>query len=167
MKQTLNMVSMILCAAALLFAQGARAGEAAAYFGLKAGVMLPDLADLDAAYNAGMLVGYGRGPVAAEAEITTTVLPGDTALSGVQWDITTLALYAVYRSAGAVYVKIKGGVLYEQVNFDAVGISLQGNDSGASLGLGLGFNRGDKGRVEIEYAVIDSDISLISLAYLF
>lgn len=158
---------MILCAVTLVLAQGARAADSPAYFGVKAGAMLPDIDDMDALSNAGMTLGYGRGAFAAEAELTTTISPGETGLSGVQWDITTLALYAVYRSPGTVYLKAKAGALHEKVTFDAAGVSLQDDDSGVSWGLGVGFERGNASRVELEYTVIDSDVAFLSLGYLF
>lgn len=160
-------LSMLLCSAALVFAAAAQGDESAAYFGVKAGVLLPDIDELEEAYNAGLTVGYGRGPFAVEAEFTTTLFPGETTLPGVEWDMTTLALYGVYRSPGQVYFKLKAGAVHERLNLNASGLNLQGQESGATAGLGLGYRFDKQGRLELEYTVVEEDVSLLTLGYLF
>ncbi len=163
----LKKLSILLCSAALMFATAAQSEESAAYFGVKAGVLFPDLDDLEEAYNAGLTVGYGRGAFAGEAEFTTTLFPGESALPGVEWDMTTLALYGVYRSPGKVYFKLKAGGLYEQVTFNAMGVNLQDKETGVSAGLGMGYRIDNQARVEVEYTMVDEDVSLLTLGYLF
>lgn len=154
---------------ALLGAAPLRAGadDAAAYFGVKAGVMAADRSGMEATPNGGLTIGYGRGLLALEAEFTTSLRAGATADPEVHWDITTLALYGSYRSPGAVYVKFKAGMLYEQINFDANGTALRDSAAGGSMGMGLGWQRPHGRRLELEYTLVERDVALLSMGYVF
>ncbi len=166
MVNNLKKLSMLLCSTALVFATAARGDDSAAYFGIKAGALMPNVDELEEAYIGGLTVGYGRA-FAIEAELTTTLFPGETALSDVEWDMTTLALYGVYRSSAKVYFKLKAGALHEQVTFNAAGVNLQNKENGVSAGLGMGYRVDNQTRVEVEYTIVDEDISMFTLGYLF
>lgn len=156
-----------LCAAALFSsAPLLHAEEAAAYFGLKAGAMQADSAGMHAAANGGLTLGYGRAALAAEAEITRSLRHG-TVDRDTRWEITTLAAYGVYRTPGRWYLKIKAGMLYEQMTFKTSGLALPYSANGGSAGAGLGWLGGSGRRLELEYTVVERDVALLSVGYLF
>lgn len=121
---------------------------------------------MEATPNAGLTIGYGRG-LALEAEFTTSLRAGDTADPEVHWDITTLALYGAYRSPGSVYVKFKAGMLYEQINFDANGMAFRDSAAGGSMGMRLGWQQPHGRRLELEYTLVERDVALLSMGYVF
>ena len=142
-----------------------RAGQF--YFGPKAGAMVADVSGMDAAFNGGVTAGYALAGAAVEAEITTSLINGDTSLSGVEWDITTMALYGAFRTYGNIYAKIRAGILREDITPDDGNFSASGDDTGLSYSLGAGYRLPNQDRMEIEYTVVEQDVSFISLGYLF
>ena len=158
----------LLCAAALFgAAPPLHAEETAAYFGLKAGAMRADSAGMHAVANAGLTLGYGRDALAAEAEITRSLRRGATVDSDTHWGITTLAAYGVYRTSGTWYLKIKAGMLYEQITFKTSGLALPDSVSGGSAGAGFGWLSGGGRRLELEYTLVERDVALLSVGYHF
>ncbi len=156
------------------------ANDSPFYYGVKAGVMSLDNTgagagvSIDDATNVAFVIGYklskiGNGNLAIEGEISTTVAGGDVNIIGFtgDWDIDTLAVYAVYRSSGNIYFKGKAGILYEDVGFSIVGISDSGSDEGFSAGIGMGWKMGKSNALEVEYTVIEEDIDYISVGYNF
>lgn len=122
-------------------------------------MMAADRSGMEVTPNAGLTIGYGRGPLALAAAFTTRLRVGDTADPEVHWDITTLALYGAYRGPGSVYVKFKAGMLYEQINFDANGTALRDSAAGGSMGLGLVWQRPRGRRLELEYTLVERDVA--------
>ena len=154
----------------IIAASTGQANAADNYFGIKAGQMTTSISRLGNATNVGAVMGFPlQNPsTSIEAELTTTVTKGDVDFSSSEWDVTTLAGYFVYRTPQSTYVKLKGGLLYEDVTIDSFyGYSASGTDTGLSLGAGIGFDLGNAGKLEIEATIIESDITFISLGYLF
>lgn len=138
------------------------------YAGLKAGTMDVDASGFKEAGNAALFLGYtlyadANGRLAFEGEVSRTISDGDAPGGG--WDINTLAAYGAYRTAGNVFLKAKAGFLSEDVNVSGTGGSVAGSDSGVSFGAGVGVRMGKKAAFEIEYTVVEDDISFVSLAY--
>ncbi|AMX03317.1 outer membrane beta-barrel protein [Microbulbifer thermotolerans] len=131
------------------------------YWGAVGGIMDIDLPNADSPLNLGLRGGYilpsGWG---FELEYTNSLISGqaDVFANDVDVDVQTMAGYATYRSYGDVYFKGRLGVLYEDVS---VGAS-SSDDTGVSLGAGIGFNYGPNTNIELEYTVIEEDIAFWS-----
>lgn len=144
------------------------------YFGVKTGLMMPDVAGWGDALNIGALVGapvarLPQGTISAEGEFTTTLSKGDVNYFGVtgNWDVTTLAGYGVFRTHGPIYLKAKAGLLYENVGASVSGFSATGSDTGLSFGIGGGMRLQGGQSLEVEYTIIESNINLLSVGYNF
>ncbi|MDH3342988.1 MAG: porin family protein [Gammaproteobacteria bacterium] len=144
------------------------------YFGVKAGLMMPDIPEMSNATNIGFVIGSKlKNEISVEGEMTITALDGDVSIFGVSgdWDVMTIAGYGVYRSekSGGVYFKGKAGLLYEDVNIQMTGlpVSSSGTDTGLSLGFGAGFDIGNGQTLEVEYTIIESDVSFLSVGVNF
>lgn len=139
------------------------------YAGVKAGLMTSDISGLDSGINLGLTGGHewnlGEISVAAEGEFSTALSKGDVNFG--EWDVETLALYGVVRTHGDLYLKAKMGFLREKVTIDTnFSGSFSETDSGASYGIGGGWNLGN-GALELEYTIIEQDINFLSLGYNF
>ena len=141
------------------------------YWGVKAATVDLDANNYSNTLNVGVFVGAefaqaGSNIISLEGELTTSIIDGDTNVSGIDWSVRTMALYAAMRTSGETYVKLKAGLLDREITLSAAGGSISGSDSGLSWGVGLGFSN-----YEIEYTFIDgdggSDLSIISLGYMF
>jgi len=149
------------------------------YLGVKGGIMSNDAAGTDNAFNIGAYGGYnllgegarypknlGGGTLSVEGEFTVTALKGDTRAYG-DWNIMTLAGYAAYRFPlqNKFYLKGKAGVRWQDIDTDSP-VGWNGSDTGLSFGLGGGWQL-NKGAIEAEITVVESDITFVSLGYLF
>jgi opacity protein-like surface antigen len=140
------------------------------YFGVKLGQMDADVAGFDDATNFGLLFGYTLlrdeiGALAIEGEYTRALSEGDVAGGG-EWEVETLAAYAAYRTADTVFLKAKAGLLREEIKVSGVfAAPISGKDSGISFGAGVGYRINRKVGLELEYTVIEDDISFLSLGY--
>lgn len=158
-----------------------QAAENKPYFGIEAGLMMPDASGYDDALNIGGFIGMPMvelkpgssgiaGSIAIEGELTLTVADGDVNIGGASgdWDVWTLGGYGVYRSPSAnnLYFKGKLGLVYS--NVDATVGPLSGSDSevDAAIGFGLGIQLGHNSSLEIEYTLLD-DVDFLSFAYRF
>lgn len=142
--------------------------SAEGYWGAKAASVDVDTNGYSNALNVGLFVGAefaqaGSNIVSLEGELTTSIIDGDTNISGIDYSIQTLALYAAMRTGSETYLKVKAGILDRDVTFSTGGSN---TDSGLSWGVGFGFNS-----YEIEYTFFDgdgdADISMLSVGYLF
>ena len=135
------------------------------YIGAKAGLMATDANGFDDATNAGVVVGYDvldviAGDISLEGEYTTTIDDGE-APGLAEWEVDTLGGYAVFRTAGPAYLKMRGGVVRSDITYN--GVSDATTDSAA--GLGIGFSLGLV-QLELDYTKIntdDDDIDFVSL----
>jgi hypothetical protein len=159
--------------AASLVAAPALAQDRPLYFGLKAGVMDADAAGFDTSSNFGLVLGYDlrtdvRGTFSVEGEYTRELTEGDIRFGGLtgEWRIETFALYGAYRTGGNAYVKGKLGYLWEDIEVNGISGTIAGKDEGLSLGAGVGFRFGRDTMLELEYTLIEDDVSFYSIGYL-
>lgn len=149
------------------------------YIGVKQGKIRNGLRGTDDATNQGLLVGYqfaraigdtnGTASIELEASSTSdegTFGPGSDLGTSGNWDADILGLFMIYRSAGKVYFKIKGGLQQSEINYNAFGSTLQSDDTSLAGGIGLGVKVGDSGNVEVEYGgeTGDNDLGNFSLS---
>lgn len=159
-----------IAVAATLVAGAAVAPLASAdmYFGAKAGPMMFDIPGVDDPTNAGIVLGKEWGVVAGDIGVqiegSTSIDDGafNTWFGPVDVSIDTLAAYGVFRTAGPVYFIGKAGVLREEVEVGPVSES----DTGLSFGAGVGFSLG-VAQIEVEYTVIEEDVSFLSAGVRF
>jgi hypothetical protein len=154
---------VLAASAAYFLALSAQAADNPFYFGVKGGLMDPDAGGNDQALNVGALVGYKlfdnqNGALALEAEFTTTLVDGDVAGGG-EWDVDTLAAFLAFRSAGDVYLKLKGGYADQDPSGGSVS-----SDSGFAAGFGVGWRTSKKAGFEIEYTKFDN-LDFVSFGY--
>lgn len=163
MKRFIFLISLI---SATLFTQSSMAEG---YWGLKASTVDLDANNYSNTLNIGVFVGAefaqaGSNIISLEGELTTSLIDGDTPISGIDWSVQTMAIYAAMRTGNETYVKLKAGLLDRKITFSTV--SGSSSDSGLSWGVGIGFSD-----YEIEYTFFDgdgsSDLSMISLGYMF
>ncbi len=164
----MHMSKTVVIAVAALLVLGSFANDASAglYAGGKAGIMMVDVGSGDDPINAGVVIGYAMdaaewGALAVEGEYTMSVVDGKEA--GMSYDLSTLAVYAAYRSAGSFYGKAKIGFLKETIGMGGA----SGDDSGLSYGAGLGLRVGDSLSAEFEYTLIEKDVSFFSAGAIF
>ncbi len=128
------------------------------YFGVKAGPMLIDLSGFDNSTNVGFNIGFPiiQDRFTIEGEITTAVSKGDAEFIGDEWDVLTLAGYAVYRTRSKTYFKGKAGLLYEDVSISGgfFGNGASFTDTGLSPGAGVGHKLQSGHKIELELTII-------------
>lgn len=141
------------------------------YLGARVGVMDPDVSGLDDATNAGVVIGYTVGEIndilswGFEGEVTTTVSDGDVDVAGFKgdWDIDTQAIYAVFRVGETIYGKLRFGALREDVSINVAGVSVDGDDSSFTAGIGAGWRFTDQLAFEAEFTNVESDVNFYSV----
>jgi hypothetical protein len=133
-------------------------------FGANAGKMMIDASGVDDPTNAGVVIGKEWsvvfGDAAVEAEFTTSI--DDGSFLGNDVNVNTQAVYGAIRTAGPVYVIGKLGVLREEVEIG----SISDSDTGVSAGIGVGFSIG-LAQMEVQYTVVEEDISYLSVGVRF
>jgi len=138
------------------------AGDEHFYAGIKAGAFMVDVQGVDDATPFGLQLGYDFGEnVSVEFEYNT----GEADLGEfAEMDITTMAIYATYRSEGNAYVLAKMGLLKEELEVSQFGhLSEDADESGLSYGLGGGFKLGNKLALEAEYTIVETDVSYLGV----
>ena len=125
--------------------------------GGKAGFMKPHGSDNDSGFSIGAVLGQKiQGNLSWEAELNLALTDGKIGNNN-DWQLDSLAGYAVYRSDGNVHVKAKIGVAYWDDDFD--------NDFSLSAGVGIGVRLG-RGNLDIEYTQINDYTDYISVGYI-
>jgi opacity protein-like surface antigen len=149
-------------------AMTAQAAEPHLYAGLKAGSFLVDMNGADDPMPFGLQLGYdfGRG-LSAEFEYNTGSSDIKILGSDVDMDVTTMAIYAAFRTPGKGYFLAKLGLISEEVELSAAGNSISEDDTGMSYGLGGGYNFGEKFALEGEYTIIEEDVDYIGVTARF
>jgi hypothetical protein len=164
---------------ALLCLCGVATSQAAEpYFGLKAGLMMPDGSGLDDALNVGGVIGVPvtelrrdgsgiAGTIAVEGELTVTLVEGDIDGGG-DWDVWTLGGFGVYRSPASnnLYFKGKAGIVHTDVDANVGPFSASDSDTELALGVGLGIKLSGRSNLEFEFTLLD-DIDFLSVGYHF
>lgn len=141
------------------------------YGGPKIGKMLVASDEIDDIVSLGFLGGYAfLDEWSIEAELNTTVSGGDVEI-GVSGDadITTMAGYLVrlWPQGGGSYIRGKIGFLIENMVICAGDYCEYSNDQGISYGLTAGHRFASNLEFEVGYAVIEKDISLITVGVNF
>lgn len=171
------MKRMIFLAAAMALLL-AGAVWAQPYIGAKTGMMMIDDEGTDSIDNLipiGLLFGYEVAPrMAVEGEFNYKIAGGGFDLDcddegGL--DLWAFGAYFAYRYplGDNLYLKGKGGVLYESVSWDwPCGYGdLLGDDSdtdtGLSIGVGVGMKLNEKITGEAEFTMLESDLNYISV----
>lgn len=117
--------------------------------------------DVDDATAAGLLLGY-RFAESVAIELATGGGEHDfTAFPGCSMEVSTVAVYGAFRTAGNVYFKGKLGMLNEELTSTGLCGGVTGDDTGMSYGLGGGVNFG-KAAFELEYTQIEADVGRLS-----
>jgi hypothetical protein len=136
--------------------------------GLKAGGFLTNLDEIDGGSGFGFQLGYNVTPtLSLDLEYTSGTLDATVANFDIDFDITTTAIYLTYRSTGDAYFLAKAGYLNEALSTSVEGFDISDDDSGASYGIGGGYRFSESFAVEIDYTVIEEDVSFIGLTAQF
>ncbi|MEX0959225.1 MAG: outer membrane beta-barrel protein [Burkholderiales bacterium] len=154
MKKTCVALGLI----AAMFSAGAFAqGTQPLMIGGKAGFQKPHGSDNDAGFGVGAVLGKNiQGNLSWEAELMINVIDGERGRNR-DWDIDSVAGYAVYRSPGDVHVKAKMGVSYWDDPAD--------DDINLTAGIGLGMRMG-RGILDVEYTQINPNTDYITVGYI-
>ena len=152
------------------------------YIGAKYGQFYVDIEEVNEPTDGGFLLGYRFGSGAAiefeHTEAQADIILDHTIIGGI--DLETNALYFAYRTPGTAYFKVKAGLLREKVTGEASGADCyfdgyayycfsydtvieEKDDTGLSIGLGGGVNIGSVAQLELEYTIIEQDVSFLSL----
>ena len=157
-------------AQAALFSNAGYAGQP--YIGVKAGQFMVDddgADDLDDATAYGIYGGYNFDPNfgveveyvgSSDADVRVFDINGE-------YDVKTYGAYGTYRyyfPNTALYAKGKLGIAKTELNgnFDD-GDSISASDTGIAGGIGLGYAINSDFGIEAEYAIVDSDINLLTV----
>jgi hypothetical protein len=140
------------------------------YLGASAGLMDNNVNGYDDATNVGALLGYdvytrGIAALSLEGELTTTVATGDISHGGNHgdWAVDTQAAYLAMRLGDQVYMKVRYGVLREDVSVKWGGSSRSGSDTGGSWGGAVGWMLTSKWGVQLDGTMVDSDVNYWNL----
>jgi opacity protein-like surface antigen len=125
-------------------------------FGGMAGFAKPDGSGNDAATIIGGRLGKQiQGNLSWEADLNFSIIDGEVGNDN-NWNITSVAGYAVYRTDGDIHLKAKLGVAYWDDDSD--------NDTSLSAGIGLGFRMG-RGILDVEYIQLNDSVDYITVGY--
>ncbi|WP_026972867.1 porin family protein [Aliagarivorans marinus] len=158
-----SIAAAALLAATLTLPAHASSTQAGAYLGLKAGSILVDIDELKNDGTFGFTGGYQfNNGFAVEADAMFG--GGDTILSGLDYDMTTYAIYGAYRSDfhNNWFLKGRLGLLNEKVKLSGYGGSESWSDTGLSVGFGGGYHF-DNISIEAEYTIVEQDASYFTI----
>ena len=169
MKNITQIISTILISAISTFAN---ANEHS--YGVKGGIMLNSSGNASNANSVGFVtkIPLTNNSSSVEVELTTSIIGGGVGGGNdYDWDLTTIAGYYSHRiNQDNYYMKLKAGLLYERVvitdNSPFPLDDVTENDTGLSLGFGIGWTI-NKNKIEVEYTIIEQDISFLSVGYFF
>lgn len=144
-------------------------------FGIKGGTMMNSASGASDATSIGFVTNFplSNKISSIEAEITTSITGGGVGGGfDYDWDITTIAGYYTHNiHQGGFYLKLKAGLLYERVvisdNSPFPLDDVTESDTGLSYGIGAGWKIGEQNKLELEYTVIEQDISFVSASLYF
>lgn len=158
-----------LLAVVALLPATASAGEV--IFGVKAGLFKPDISDFDPTASISGQIGYeflnlGVADIAAEVELSKTITDGEVEESGQTFDYSgqTAGAYVSARTLGPVYGIARIGVVKSELDIEGFEV----DDTGVSVGAGIGFSLGVRTEVEAtQYELDDENIYYVSLGFAF
>ena len=141
------------------------AEDEAWYAGVKAGQMKVDQPGFKNAIGVGGILGYKlNNTLGIEGGYTTTGEDADVMIGTTdsKWDIDVVAVHLAYRTEGNFFVKGKAGLLYQEVSVNTNNANEPGSGGEMSIGIGAGWRPFKDIALELEYTVIESDVSFIS-----
>lgn len=137
------------------------------YLGARTGTMSIDLEGAEDPTSSAFVIGYDFGSTALEIEHNRADFDyrhpefGDDEPQSLS--INTTGVYLAYRTSDYVYLKAKGGLLFEDIG-DGKGTTEK--DSGFSAGVGAGIRLGPVS-LEADYTLIEADINLLNVGLHF
>lgn len=142
------------------------AGETGPYVGLMLGTdRVDNSVGADNGSTGGLLLGWRiQDQFAVEGVIAST--KHDVVGTPCTLNNDTVGIYGAFRSTGNVYFKGRLGFLSEDISTEGAAICAAAetvSDSGMSLGVGGGYRFG-KVAFEVEYTIIEADVSRLSLS---
>ncbi len=155
-------------AAALISSAAFSAPQQGAYLAVKFNrVFIADLSGSEEEFGANFGAGYSFGVFALEYEHARYNATIERFFNpDIDVEIDTDAFYAVARSSGDWYVKAKAGILREEVEGSGGGVTAEGDDTGASVGFGFGYQQPEF-RFEVEATRVEQDVSALSVGFNF
>jgi hypothetical protein len=140
------------------------------YLGASTGIMDTDVGGFDEATNAGILAGYDVYTkdiiaVSLEAEFTTTVSDGDVEIQGNKgdWDLDTRAAYIAFRMGQRAYLKVRYGVVHNDVTVKVAGFRRSESDTSGSWGGAIGWMFDDNWGMQVDGTMVDPDVTYWNL----
>lgn len=156
-----KLIPLILSACTMattsVMADDKTSGDVDFYLGAKTGYIYTAFDELDAKVPATFLVGIQKSGFGLEFEGTFVDMDGNNA----DLEYESYALYAMYRTPGKYYAKLRAGYLEE--TFKLKSNSSEWKDYGFSGGILFGVELGDAFTIEAGYTVIEADLKYFSL----
>lgn len=138
----------------------------------KIGVMDIDANDADLLFTLGVYYGYGLSPnISLEAEIDIGISGGDYQISRKKghYKVWTLAAFSVYRYPllDTAYLRLKLGVLYENVTNDRPDVShtVTSSDVAVAGGVGVGYTLINRITFEFEISKFEKNILFYGVGF--
>ncbi|MGM0564702.1 MAG: outer membrane beta-barrel protein [Pseudomonadota bacterium] len=154
---------------------GASFGEI--ILGVKGGIYNPDISGFDPAGNVSAQIGVefldlAAVDLAAELEVSQTLADGEVEASGplgttasTDYTAQTVGAYISARTIGPIYAIGRVGYARTEIDIDGVG---KNDESGASIGAGVGFSLGARTELELtQYDVDGDDVHYLTLGFGF
>ena len=152
-----NLLIALAALVALVSTSAMAQGADPLMFGGKVGFFKPDGPNSDAGMNVSGVLGKRiQGNLSWEAELSLALTDGEVPGNN-DYQINSIAGYAVYRTEGNTHLKAKLGVAYWDDDFD--------NDLSLTAGIGLGFRLG-RGILDVEYTQVHSYVDYITVGYI-
>ena len=140
------------------------------YLGASTGIVDVDVSGFDDAVNAGILAGYDVYTrevlaVSLEAEFTTSISDGDVKIQGYKgdWDLDTQAAYIAVRGGQRAYIKVRYGVVHNDVTVKIAGFRRSESDTSGSWGGAIGWMFDDHWGMQVDGTMVDSDVTYWNL----
>lgn len=143
-------------------------GDGTPYIGVKVGQFNVDSSTFDDATAYGVYGGYNFDKNfgveveyigSSDEDLNLPPFTGD-------YDVKTYGAYGTYRyhfADSGLYAKGKLGFAKTKISASLFSSTLSASDTGIAGGLGLGYDLNPNFGIEAEYAIIDSDIDLLTV----
>ena len=130
------------------------------YAGLRAGAYQTDVSGIDVGSPAGVVLGFGKPDFGFEMDIAVS----DMQVAGETVSYSTAGFYLSYRTASPIYMKFRVGMVEQAISVPVgSGYAVFESDFGFSTSLGLGKRFTDSVLLDLDYTVVDQDLSSITL----
>lgn len=130
------------------------------YAGIHAGAYQSDISWITTGAPAGVVLGYGNPQFGVEFDL----LVSDMEIQGEPVSYSTAGFYLSYRSATPVYGKFRIGMVEQAISVSSGSSTvIFESDFGMSTSVGVGKRFANSLLLDLEYTVIDQDLSAITL----